>query len=238
MEYNSTKEELILPEYGRNIQCMAQHCITIEDRAQRNRAANEVISIMGNMFPYLRDVRDFKHKLWDHLAVMTNFELDVDYPYEITRPEVLKANKQRLPYTSNKIKIRHYGRTTERMIDRAIELSDSAEKKAMVMHIANNMKKQYLAWNKNSVTDAIIKKDLELLSKGQLSIAEETRLSNYSQPTNAPTAQSNSNNNPRYIKRPSNSGGPSGNNGQSGNNMNNNGQSNNNNRPKYYKKHK
>lgn len=232
MEYNTTKEKLILPEYGRNIQCMAQYCITIEDRVQRNRAANEVISIMGNMFPYLRDVRDFKHKLWDHLAVMTEFKLDVDYPYEITRPEVLKANKTRLPYTSNKIKIRHYGRTTERMIDRAIELKDSDEKRAMVMHIANNMKKQYLAWNKNSVTDAIIKKDLELLSKGQLSIAEETRLNNYSQPTNAPTAQSN--NNPRYNTKRQNYGGGQSNNGGHSNSG---GQSNQN-KPKFYKKHK
>lgn len=229
MEYNTTKEKLILPEYGRNIQCMAQHCITIEDRLQRNRAANEVISIMGNMFPYLRDVRDFKHKLWDHLAVMTNFELDVDYPYEITRPEVLKANKKRLPYTSNKIKIRHYGRTTERMIDRAIELSDSEEKSAMVMHIANNMKKQYLAWNKNSVTDAIIKKDLELLSKGQLSIAEETRLNNYSQPSSNPSA---SQNNPRFNTKRQNSGSQTNQNNNTGTN---NGPSN---RPKFYKKHK
>jgi len=179
MEYNTTSERLKLPEYGRNIQRMAEYCKTIADRDQRNSAANEIIAIMGNMFPHLRDVRNFKHKLWDHLAIMTDFELDVDYPYELVKPEDLKKKHVTLPYNSNRIKIRHYGRTTERMIDKAISLPDGDEKNAMVMLIANHMKKQYLTWNKNSVNDDIVKTDIQRLSDGKLSLPEETKLSNY-----------------------------------------------------------
>lgn len=179
MEYNTSKDKLKLPEYGRNIQQMAEYCKTIKDREQRNRAANEVISIMGNMFPHLRDIRDFKHKLWDHLAIMTDFELDVDYPYELVKKEDLHKKQDPIPYNTNRIKIRHYGRTTERMIERAIELPDGDDKKAMVMLIANHMKKQYLTWNKNSVNDEIVKNDLERLSDGLLSLGDNTRLNNY-----------------------------------------------------------
>ena len=112
-----------LPEYGRSIQNMVDHALTIEDRAERQRCANTIINIMGNMFPHLRDVPDFKHKLWDHLAIMANFQLDIDYPYEIIRKDNLNTKPESIPYPSTKIRYRHYGRTLEVLIKKAAETS-------------------------------------------------------------------------------------------------------------------
>ena len=89
MQYTSELKRLVLPEYGRNVQQMVDHCMTIEDKAERTRCANTIINIMGNLFPHLRDIEDFKHKLWDHLAIMSDFKLDIDYPYEIIKKENL-----------------------------------------------------------------------------------------------------------------------------------------------------
>lgn len=110
MKYNTTEKRLALPEYGRHIQNMVDHCITIEDRDERNRCANAIISIMGNLFPHLRDVNDFKHILWDHLAIMSDFKLDVDYPYEIIKKENLYSRPPRIPYGDSRIRYRHYGK--------------------------------------------------------------------------------------------------------------------------------
>src|SRR5574344_3033678 len=107
MDYNSSRKQLILPEYGRNIQNMVDHIMTIEDRETRNLAAQSLIDVMGNLFPYLRDVADFKHKLWDHLAIMSDFKLDIDYPYEVVNKENLEVKPDRIPYSEGKIKLRH-----------------------------------------------------------------------------------------------------------------------------------
>ena len=114
MEYNTQQRVLPLPEYGRSIQNMVDHCLTIEDRAERQRCANTIINIMGNMFPHLRDVPDFKHKLWDHLAIMSDFKLDIDFPYEIIKKDNLITKPDVIPYPSSKIRYRHYGRTFRR----------------------------------------------------------------------------------------------------------------------------
>ena len=99
-----------MPEYGRAVQKMVDHAITIEDRAERQRCANTIIAVMGNMYPQLRDMPDFKHKLWDHLAVMADFKLDIDYPYEVIKPEEFHVAPQHLSYRSSEIRNRHYGR--------------------------------------------------------------------------------------------------------------------------------
>ena len=169
MDYNTTQEKLRLPEYGRNVQKMAQFIMTMEDRDRRNKAASELITIMANMFPSLRESRDFKHKLWDHLAFITNFQLDIDYPVEITRPDSLPSPK--LPaYNNYDIAHRHYGKIVEDLIVKAIDLEEGDEKRWLIQLIANHMKKQYIAWNKNTVNDDIIYKDLIAMSKGQLNI--------------------------------------------------------------------
>ena len=114
MEYPTLQDKLIMPEYGRNIQHMVQHAVTIEDRDERTRCVNTIVNIMGNLFPYLRDISDFKHKLWDYVAIMSDFKLDIDYPYEIVKEESLYAPPERISYQSNKIRYLHYGTTLEK----------------------------------------------------------------------------------------------------------------------------
>jgi hypothetical protein len=131
MEYNTQQRVLPLPEYGRSIQNMVDHCLTIEDRAERQRCANSIINIMGNMFPHLRDVPDFKHKLWDHLAIMSDFKMDIDFPYEIIKKDNLITKPDVIPYPSSKIRYRHYGRTLEKMIKLAADYPEGEEKETI-----------------------------------------------------------------------------------------------------------
>lgn len=173
MKYNTEEERLVLPEYGRNIQNMVDYCVTIEDREERKRCANTIINIMGNMFPHLRDVNDFKHILWDHLAIMSDFKLDIDYPYEIVKRENLNQKPPRIPYNTNRIRYRHYGKTLELMIRKATELEDGPEKDQLVRLLATQMKKSFLTWNKETVDDHKIFKDLDELSGGAIVLNEE-----------------------------------------------------------------
>lgn len=173
MKYNTEVKRLILPEYGRNIQNMVDYCLTIEDREERKRCANSIINIMGNMFPHLRDVNDFKHILWDHLAVMADFKLDIDYPYDIVKKENLYARPPRIPYNNQRIRYRHYGKTMELLVRKATELEDGKEKDQLIKMLANHMKKSFLTWNKESVDDRKIFKDLDELSEGKIILNEE-----------------------------------------------------------------
>ena len=172
MQYNTQQKRMPLPEYGRSIQNMVDHALTIEDRAERQRCANTIINIMGNMFPHLRDVPDFKHKLWDHLAIMANFQLDIDYPYEIIRKDNLNTKPESIPYPSTKIRYRHYGRTLEVLIKKAIEFPEGDEKQNLIALICNHMKKDYMAWNKETVDDRKISDDLTELSDGKLQMTD------------------------------------------------------------------
>ena len=118
MEYTTLQGKLIMPEYGRNIQQMVSHALTIEDREERTRCVKTIINIMGNLFPYLRDVNDFKHKLWDHVAIMSDFKLDIDFPYEVLLEENLYTRPETIPYKNSRIRYQHYGRTLEEMIEK------------------------------------------------------------------------------------------------------------------------
>lgn len=168
MDYNSNRSKLAIPEYGRNLQNMVNHIMTIEDRTERNRAARTIIDIMGTMYPYLRDINDFKHKLWDHLAIMSNFQLDIDYPYDPPSPEFFNTPPARIPYVNNTIKYRHYGRTIEALIEKAADYGDEKDRELLIKLIANHMKKSYVMWNKDSVTDDKILLDIEELSRGKI----------------------------------------------------------------------
>lgn len=172
MKYNTEEKKLVMPEYGRNIQNMVDYCITIQDREERKRCANTIINIMGNMFPHLRDIPDFKHKLWDHLAIMSDFKLDIDYPYEIIRKDNLITKPEVVPYPSTKIRYRHYGRTLEVLIKKAIDFPEGEEKQNLVALICNHMKKDYMSWNKDTVDDRKIADDLAELSDGKLQITD------------------------------------------------------------------
>ncbi|MDR1160731.1 MAG: DUF4290 domain-containing protein [Tannerellaceae bacterium] len=173
MNYNTELKRLALPEYGRNIQNMVDYCITIADKEERQRCANTIINIMGNMFPHLRDVNDFKHILWDHLAIMADFKLDIDYPYEIIKKENLYSKPPRIPYNNARIRYKHYGRTLELMIKKANELEVGGEKDQLIKLLANQMKRAFLTWNKESVDDRKIFKDLDELSQGRIVLNEE-----------------------------------------------------------------
>ncbi|MBP1667714.1 MAG: hypothetical protein H6Q21_80 [Bacteroidetes bacterium] len=176
-DYNSCRPRLILPEYGRNMQKMVDHILSMEDRDERNRLAQAIITIMGNMNPHLRDINDFKHKLWDHLAIMSEFKLDIDYPYDVPRAEEFVEKPRRVAYNTNQIRFRHYGKIIERLIEEAIKLPEGEDKETLIKLIANQMKKSYLAWNRDSVTDAIIGADLEALSGKRIKLKEGVKLS-------------------------------------------------------------
>lgn len=162
-----------LPEYGRSVQKMVDHAVTIEDRAERQRCANTIIAVMGNMFPQLRDMPDFNHKLWDHLAVMADFKLDIDYPYEVVKPEALHPTPERLPYPKGGIRYRHYGRCIEQMIKKACDMPDGEERDDLLRLIAAQMKKEYILWNKESVEDSKIVEDIREYSDGQICLNED-----------------------------------------------------------------
>ncbi|NDW11756.1 DUF4290 domain-containing protein [Bacteroides sp. 214] len=173
MQYNTQRKKLPLPEYGRSIQNMVDYALTLEERSERQRCANTIINIMGGMFPHLRDVPDFKHKLWDHLAIMANFKLDIDYPYEIIAKDNLDTKPDQIPYPSTRIRYRHYGRTLEVLIKKAMEFPEGDEKNNLLALIANHMKKDYIAWNKDTIDDGKINEDLMELSGGKLWLTDE-----------------------------------------------------------------
>lgn len=173
MEYTTLQGKLIMPEYGRNIQQMVTYALAIEDREERTRCIKTIINIMGNLFPYLRDVNDFKHKLWDHVAIMSDFKLDIDFPYEILQEENLYTRPETIPYKNSRIRYQHYGRTLEEMIEKVAEYEEGEEKNELIRLIANQMKKCFLTWNKEVVDDRKIFDDLRELSKGKLDISED-----------------------------------------------------------------
>ena len=170
MEYNTTREKLILPEYGRNVQNMISHAMDIKDREERNRASQAIIEVMGQLNPHLRDVDDYRHKLWTHLFLMSDFKLDVDSPYETPKPEVLNERPDQMSYPSGKIKFGHYGKYTEQLLKKATEIDDLEVKDSFKMAMANFMKKQYLVHNNGAVENHVIAENLTELSNGNLTV--------------------------------------------------------------------
>jgi hypothetical protein len=167
---------MALPEYGRNVQKMVDYIKTIEDRDERNRAAKTIIQIMGNLNTQIRDVGDFKHKLWDHLALIASFELDIDSPYPTPEPSKFSEKPKQVPYKQGDIRFLHYGRIVELMIDAASELEDGEEKEYLTNLIVNQMKKSYVTWNRGQVADEVIIGDMKLLSRGKLKMTDGVRI--------------------------------------------------------------
>lgn len=176
-DYNTQRSKMFLPEYGRNIQKMVEYTVKLEDREERNKAARAIIAIMGNLNPHLRDVSDFKHKLWDHLFIISDFKIDIDSPYEKPTPEVLFEKPKAVPYSDYNIKYKHYGKIIELLIKEAMGFEEGPEKETLIRLIANHMKKCYLTWNREVVTDEVIFEDLKKLSGGTLNIATDLKLS-------------------------------------------------------------
>lgn len=170
IEYNSEREPLIIPEYGRHIQKLVNHCKAIENDEERNIMARAIVDVMGNLQPHLRDVPDFQHKLWDQLFIMSNYQLHAESPYPKPSQEELKAKPQKLEYPKSISKYRFYGNNIQIMIDTAISWEEGELKDALIFTIANHMKKSYLNWNKDTVDDSSILEHLEELSKGKLKL--------------------------------------------------------------------
>lgn len=162
LEYNTQLKKLELPEYGRNIQRMVDYCTQIEDREERTRCAYAIIATMGNLFPHLRDINDFKHKLWDHLAIMSDFKLDIDYPYEVLKPDNLYTRPNPIKYKLTSIKYRHYGKLMEEMLGKYSSFPEgSDERKQFISLLSNNMKKTLYNSTKEMVDDERILKDIK-----------------------------------------------------------------------------
>jgi hypothetical protein len=175
-DYNTQRKRMALPEYGRNVQKMIDHIKTIEDRDERNRAAKTVIQIMGNLNPQLRDVGDFKHKLWDHLSIIAGFELDIESPYPLPEPTRFIEKPKQVPYQQGNIRYLHYGRLIELMIDAVSEMEDGEEKEYLTTLIVNQMKKSYITWNRGQVSDEVIIGDMKLLSGGKLKMTDGVKI--------------------------------------------------------------
>jgi len=175
-DYNTQRKKMALPEYGRNVQKMIEHIKTIRDPEERNRAARTIIQIMGNLNPNLKDVTDFKHKLWDHLMIIANFDLDVESPYPAPDIMRLVEKPNRVPYHNGEIKFMHYGRIVELLIESASALEEGEEKDYLTSLILNQMKKDYITWNKGQVSDEIIIRDLLAISGGRLKINENIKI--------------------------------------------------------------
>lgn len=197
MDYNSQRPFLVLREYGRNIQKLIEHALTVEDRAERQKVVNHIIHVMGNLNPHLKNVDDFTHLLWDHLHIMSDFRLDVDSPYPLPLREELFAKPGKFDYPEKNQRFRHYGKNILTMIDKAIAMEESEKKQLFAECIANYMKIVHNNWNRENVTDEIILNDLHVLSNGKLSLGNDTTLNRVKNVRKVENNNPRSNNNNR-----------------------------------------
>jgi len=181
MEYNTTREGLNIKEYGRNVQKLVQYALTIEDREKRTAFSKLIVQIMGTLNPQANNAGDFRHKLWDHLYVISEYELDVDGPYDPPTKEAIEAKPPKLDYQNNTIRYKVYGSNMEKIIEKAINFEEGPEKEALIKTIANHLKKSYLNWNRDSVNDDLIFEHLEVLSDGKLKVADKNMLTSTSE---------------------------------------------------------
>ena len=168
LEYNTGRNKMVIPEYGRNIQKMIEYAIDIEDDAERNKVAQAIVNVMGQLNPHLRDINDFKHKLWDHLFIISDFKLKVDSPYEIPSRQTLTVKPERVPYPDEKIRYKHYGKTVEKMIGIISKNEDSPDKMRLITNLGNFMKMAYMNYNRDTVSDDVILEQMKELSRGKL----------------------------------------------------------------------
>lgn len=177
MEYNSTREKLILPEFGRNIQNIVRHITEISDRNERSHQANYLVNILMQMSPAQKDFTDFKRRIWDQLHIISDFKLDVDSPYPAPSREDVELKPQPVKYSQNRIRYRHYGKNIENIIEEVSKQEDGYEKEVTSKVIANQLKKLYLTWNRDTVSDELIENHLTELSGGQLKLDPDVKLS-------------------------------------------------------------
>lgn len=201
MEYNTSQPKLIIPEYGRNVQKMVDYLSTIEDREERNQQTQNLIEIIGNLNPQIRDVPDFKHKLWDHLFIMSDFKLDVDSPYPVPVPETLTEKPKHMDYPAKSVRYRHYGNVLKDMVKHCMTLEEGEYKDRLVNAVANHMKKTYLIWNKDTVENDVILKEITNLSDGKLDLSKVVLLEQKDVKSHSHSNKRNNNRSNRNNKR-------------------------------------
>ena len=176
MEYNTERDKIVISEYGRNIQVMIRHLMEIEDRKQRTEAAYFIVNVMAQMNPQVKESNDYMHKLWDHLHIIANYELDVDGPYPKPTPEMQKQKPEHVGYQKNNIRYGHYGQYIYDVVKKVKEMEDGPKKQAILINIANQMKRDYLNWNRDTVNDLLILDDLYKISGEEIALPMETKL--------------------------------------------------------------
>jgi len=176
MEYNTQRDHLTIPEYGRNLQKIVQLAIKTEDRTKRTQIAYVIVDIMAQLHTDVKDSPELRHKLWDHLHIISDFKLDVESPYPLPDEEVLTKDPNRLSYPKRDMRYSYYGKNIENIIKKVVESNDEEHKTEISMAIANSLKKAYLMWNRDSVDDKLIKRHLNDLSDGNLTLSEDDQL--------------------------------------------------------------
>jgi len=176
LEYNTQREKLFISEYGRNIQKMIETAIAIEDREQRTKAAHAIVNAMALLNPQVREIIDYKQKLWDHLFIISDFKIDVDSPYAVPEKAKIKERPKALQYPTSNIKYKYYGKVIEDMIRNIAEMKDGTSKEQYIQNLANFMKMSYLTWNKDTVDDTTIFNHMNELSKGKIQISDTITL--------------------------------------------------------------
>ncbi len=179
MDYNTQRPKLIMPEYGRNVQKMIEHVKNIKDRDKRNEQIRAVVAVMGILNPQLRDLSDFRHKLWDHVYIISDFQIDIDSPYPVPTRETFVTKPNPIPLEKRPLKAPHYGRNIQNMIEMVANKEEGEARDGMILVLANYMRQQYLIWNKDTVSDETIFKDIVELSEGKIKIPENMHLSTF-----------------------------------------------------------
>ena len=200
MEYNTEREKIVISEYGRNIQVMIRHLMDIEDRKQRTEAAYFIVNVMAQMNPQVKESNDYMHKLWDHLHIIADYKLDVDGPYPVPTPEMQKKKPEHVGYQKNNIRYGHYGQYIYDVVKKVKEMEDGPKKQAILINIANQMKRDYLNWNRDTVNDLLILDDLYKISGEEIALPMETKLIPTNEILNKPqNQQQNQKKNPPHA---------------------------------------
>ncbi len=168
MEYNTTREKLLIPEYGRNVQKMVEYMMTIPERDKRTRYAEMIIDLMATLNPGLKIMEDYRHKLWDHLYLISDFKLDVDSPYPAPSREEMFRRPDPLPYPQTKVAVRHFGKNLNALIEKALAETDEEKRRNLTQLVGYYMKLAYINWHREPVHDDMIRNELSVLTHGQL----------------------------------------------------------------------
>ncbi|MBQ9669856.1 MAG: DUF4290 domain-containing protein [Prevotella sp.] len=174
LDYNTQRDKLILPEYGREIQQMVDHAVSLPDKAERQRCAETIIDIMARKDSQSRNTTDYRQKLWDHLALMSNFQLDIDYPCDVSKALKIATKPEPLPYQNNRIAVRHYGKMLLEVMEKLKTMPPGEARDKLVKHTANQMKRNLVQWGHGSVENEKVAADLERLTDGAIKLDLKT----------------------------------------------------------------